>query len=494
MERPAYRERFRPRYHFTPVANWMNDPNGLVHFDGEFHLFYQFNPHGDRWGHMSWGHAVSRDLVRWEHLPVALGEEDGVMVFSGSAVVDWTDSSGFGAGGSPPLVAVYTAYREADGNQAQCLAYSTDRGRSWTRYAGNPVLDIGSTEFRDPRVFWYAPHRRWVMAVAMAAEHRIRFYASDDLKRWTHLSDFGPAGATGGVWECPDLFPLPVDGDPERTRWVLQVDLNPGGPVGGSGSQFFVGDFDGTTFTAESTDTRWVDHGADFYAAMSWSDAPPEDGRRIWMGWMSNWLYAQDVPTAPWRGAQSLPRRVRLREGGAGVVLVQEPVAELRRLRGASRTLPAMPIPEGTHPLGPYGIRGAALEIVAEIDPGTADECGLRVRVGAGEETLIGIEAGGRRVCVDRTRSGAGAFHPEFAARHAAPLPPGDGTVRLHLFVDHSSVELFAAGGEAVITDRIFPAPESDGVESYARGGTARLLSLQAWELGSAWDAEPTDR
>src|SRR3954471_19456766 len=247
---PAYSEPYRPQFHFTPAQNWMNDPNGLVYYAGEYHLFFQYNPFGDTWGHMSWGHAVSKDLVHWQQLPVAIPELGDEMVFSGSAVVDYGNTSGFGSVENPPMVAIYTAARP--GNQSQALAYSTDKGRTWTRYAGNPVLDIGSSEFRDPKVFWYAPERKWVMAVVMAVEHKVRLYSSTDLKAWTLMSDFGPANAVGGAWECPDLFPLALDGDPGKTKWVLVVNLNPGGIAGGSAGQYFVGEFDGTRFTADN--------------------------------------------------------------------------------------------------------------------------------------------------------------------------------------------------------------------------------------------------
>src|SRR6185437_4646141 len=227
-----YRELFRPRYHFTPEVNWMNDPNGMVFYEGEYHLFYQYNPLGNTWGHMSWGHAVSRDLVRWEPLPLALAEEDGVMIFSGSAVVDWQNTTGFGESDKPPLVAIYTGHRP--GRQDQRLAYSNDRGRTWTKFAGNPVLDLKMADFRDPKVFWHEPSARWVMTAALAAEQKVHFYASPDLKQWKYVGEFGPAAATDGLWECPDLFPLTVDGG-GTVKWVLIVNVNPGGPTGGSG-------------------------------------------------------------------------------------------------------------------------------------------------------------------------------------------------------------------------------------------------------------------
>ena len=222
-----YKEQWRPQFHFSPATNWMNDPNGLVFYDGEYHLFYQFNPFGHKWGHMSWGHAVSRDLLHWDHLPVALAEENGVMIFSGSAVVDWNNSSGFGKNGKPPLVAIYTGHYTRKPLQNQQIGYSTDRGRTWTKYAGNPVLDIGEKDFRDPKVSWHEPTKRWVMVVSWPTQRKVRFYASPNLKDWTHLSDFGPAGSTKGIWECPDLFPLPHEG---KTKWVLIVNVGSGVP------------------------------------------------------------------------------------------------------------------------------------------------------------------------------------------------------------------------------------------------------------------------
>ncbi|WP_149831066.1 GH32 C-terminal domain-containing protein [Streptomyces tailanensis] len=252
---PPYTETYRPQFHFTPEKNWMNDPNGLVYYKGEYHLFYQYNPNGNSWGDMSWGHAVSKDLVHWEELPLALSHDDEEMVFSGSAVVDWNNTTGFGTKKNPPMVAIYTSAYKNGGKQAQSLAYSTDRGRTWTKYQGNPVIDIGSNNFRDPKVQWHAPTKSWLMTVSLSAEHKVRFYSSKNLKDWDLLSDFGPAGATGGVWECPDLFPLAVDGDKNNIKWVLVVNINPGGIAGGSAAQYFIGDFDGKKFTADDKGT-----------------------------------------------------------------------------------------------------------------------------------------------------------------------------------------------------------------------------------------------
>ncbi|GJG87520.1 hypothetical protein tb265_27010 [Gemmatimonadetes bacterium T265] len=500
---PTYTERYRPQYHFTPAANWMNDPNGLVYYDGEWHLFYQHNPFGNRHGHISWGHAVSTDLVHWQNLPVAIPHTGAEGVWSGSAVVDWQNTSGFGQGGKPPMVAIYTGFDEAAKRQAQHIAYSTDRGRTWTRYAGNPVLtlDLGLPDFRDPKVFWHAPTGRWVMVVSLPTEHKVRFYGSPNLKQWSLLGDFGPAGATGGVWECPDLFEVPVDGDPRHTRWVLVVNVNPGGIAGGSATQYFVGRFDGNRFAADEPSprtanpgaptVRWADYGKDLYATVSWSDVPRADGRRVWIGWMSNWQYAFEIPTSPWRSAMSVPRTVALTTTRDGLRLVQQPVVELERLRGERRHVGPQTIPVGSTSLAARGVTGKSMEIAATFEvnsaePGRASEFGLKVRTGNGEETVIGIDPKARQLIVDRTRSGQVGFHADFPSREAAPLPVEDGRVRLRVLVDWSSVEVFAGDGRVVVTDQIFPAPESEGVQLYAKGGTARLVSLDAWPLASA--------
>jgi len=496
----SYREPYRPQFHFTPARNWMNDPNGLVFYDGEFHLFYQYNPFGDRWGHMSWGHAVSPDLVHWQHLPLALAEEKGVMVFSGSAVVDWKNSSGFGRGGRPPLVAVYTAHYADRPLQNQHLAYSNDRGRTWTRHAGNPVLDIGQKDFRDPKVFWHAASERWVMAVAWPREKKIRFYASSDLKSWSHLTDFGPAGATGGIWECPDLFPLPVEGAPRETRWVLIVNLNPGGPSGGSGSQYFVGDFDGRQFVLDPGASRrgaaggdaplWLDHGPDFYAAVTWSDVPEHDGRRIALGWMSNWEYAQEVPTSPWRSAMTVPRVLTLRRTPEGLRVFQQPVGELERLRrGAPRRFGGGTLSAAAAWLAGQASLPPLLDVEVTLSGVTAaTPFTLALETGPGERTSISCDPARGRLAVDRTRSGRVGFHRAFVGRHEAPLRLVDGRCRLRLLLDESSLEVFAQDGETAITHLVFPTAGTRALSLSAGGAempTVGGITLQ--ELSSAW-------
>ena len=492
---PSFDERYRPQFHYSPRQNWMNDPNGLVYHDGTYHLFHQYNPEGPTWGHMSWNHATSDDLVHWGHQGVAIPEEGTEMIFSGSAVVDSANTAGFGDGNGPaPLVAIYTSHYTLEGDsidQAQSLAYSLDGGETWTKYEGNPVLEHPDPDFRDPNVFWYAPEEKWVMAVALPTQHTVQFYESTNLTDWSLLSTFGPAGATGGIWECPALFRAPVEGQPDSTQWVLQVDLNPGSVAGGSGGQYFLGAFDGTTFTPREggleTAPHWVDYGPDFYATIPWNNVPQEDGRALWLAWMNNWAYAESIPTSPWRSAQTIPRSVQVRTIDGTPRLTQRPVRELRRLRTDSVSLDARPVAPGTTALGPDGVSGRTLEIVAEFAPDDAETVGLSVREGESERTVVGYDAATDSVFVDRRRAGASDFHDAFAARDSAPLAPRNGRVKLHVFVDRSSVEVFANDGARVLTHRIFPDPASDGVSLVADGGSARLVRLDAWSLGSIW-------
>jgi fructan beta-fructosidase len=844
----TYQEPYRPQFHYTPAKNWINDPNGLVDYKGEHHMFQQYNPFGLVAGNQSWGHAVSTDWVHWQELPVAIPATDTILIFSGSAVVDARNSSGFGTPVNPPLVAIYCAnYIAAStdpkdgsvipaGTQAENIAFSTDRGRTWTQYAFNPVINplkdptiSDPNNFRDPKVFWYEPSQQWIMVVALSSQHMVRFYSSTDLKNWTKLSDFGPANAVGGVWECPDLFELPVHGSlfengwkkPENNKWVLVVNVNPGSVAGGSGAQYFIGNFDGQQFTADdiidpstpppgtvfqnfegsttfaglgwtatgdfvgkgpvtgslpgqspvtgflgkqfvdtffngdasegtitsptftvnskyinllvgggnwphiansssapepagvllfpgadleptnpgvttyeqlgwtatgglvnqpvatgaiggqqpvagfegkglidtfvngsdqaqgtltspvftitqayinfligggnnpypgsnptavlllvngqvvdsatgqdeellnwvswnvtqyigqkaqieiidqssggwghinadeflaaaspahpvSNETtvnlvvggntvrsatglnsenlswtawnvadfigqqaqieivdsvnagfghllvddiyfsnvpkeqaNWIDWGRDFYAVTSWNNLP--DNQRRWLAWMNNWEYGGSIPTSPWRSAMSIPREVKLETIDENVQLVQKPIPELRELRGGYNCEQGRLITAGTSALS---TRGKALEIIAEFQVGTASQFGLKVRTGSGEETLVGYDAPGGDVFVDRTNSGQVSFSNLFPSRETAPLQAKDGRVKLHIFVDWSSVEVFGDEGQAVITDQIFPMPSSDGLALFANGGTARLISLQIWPLRSIW-------
>lgn len=486
-----YGELYRPQVHFSPARNWMNDPNGLVHHNGKYHLFFQYNPEGATWGNMSWGHAVSTDLTHWQERDVAIPEDTTEMIFSGSAVFDSDNTSGLGTAANPPLVAIYTSHLQDGSRQRQSLAFSTDGGEKWTKYEGNPVLDIGAKDFRDPKVFWHSATNRWVMAVALSLDYKIQFYSSPDLKSWTHLSDFGPSGATGGIWECPDLFELPVDGDADRSRWVLIVNLNPGGPAGGSAGQYFLGGFDGTTFTADTggPDIRWLDYGADCYAGVTYNNAP--GGRRVFVAWMNNWLYGERIPTDPWRSAMSFHRELTLRsasveEGGA--VLAQQPVSELEGLRGS--TLARLAGKDIAADSTPALVRDTGLSYEVEAELSAADgtrRFGLEVRTGNGHRTRIGYDAGSGELYVDRTASGAINFDEKFPGVHRAPLAlPDDGKLALHILVDASSVEVFAQGGRVCLTDQIFPGAEDTGLQAFADGGPARIERLVARNLKPA--------
>ena len=817
----AYTEQYRPQFHFSPAQNWMNDPNGLLYYRGEYHLFFQYNPSGNTWGNMSWGHAVSTDLVHWTQLPVAIRNDSDGMIFSGSAVVDYKNTTGFGAPGNPAMVAVYTLARP-DGTQQQALAYSLDDGRTFTKYgvvlATPDPQDPNSTpslNFRDPKVFWYAAGNEWLMSAVWSDQHKVAFYSSPDLKHWTFLSTFGPAGATGGVWECPDLFPLPDPTHPGQQKWVLVVNLNPGGIAGGSGAQYFIGNFDGTTFTSDdkpytappgadlgsfddgsfdgwtttgtafgsapatgtlpgqlsvsgwagagyvtsfhggdatrgtlrspdfvidqpylnflvgggnhayvpgstpggnvagatfanfegptwgdgwsatgdftnagpvagtlpgqqqvtgydgaqlvntftngdapqgtitsptftigshyidllvgggdhpwgaanptavnlvvngqvvqsatgsdsealnwvswdvsryqgqqatiqivdqnsggwghiladsisfsaapaspvATDTsvrlvvngqvvrsttgansetldwahfdvadlrgqtahlevvdnntgtgdgawghiladqfeqsdmpalsalqraHWIDYGADDYAAVTYNDAP--GGKRIMIGWMNNWNYGQSIPTSPWRSAMTVPRELSLAAIDGVLQLVQNPVQQLNELTTAPVLhLENQPIPQGTTLL-PAG--GEAVKIDATLVGGAADQYGIKVRTGDGQETVIGYNRTTGDLYVDRSASGNVTFDPSFTGLQQAPLSAAEGVVHLTVLVDWSSVEVFAQGGQVLLTDQIFPDPSSTGIAPFATGGTAELQSITVQSMGSAW-------
>jgi fructan beta-fructosidase len=489
-QEPSYDQPWRPQYHFTPPRNFMNDANGTVFYKGEYHLFYQYNPEGNVWGHMSWGHAVSIDMVHWQNLPVALHEDPGhYMVYSGSAVVDWDNTSGLCRNPDPKdrscLIAIYTgAYKD---RQKQHIAFSNDRGRTWTNYSGNPVADLDAPDFRDPNVFWYAPQKKWVMVAVLADERTLVVLDSPDLKHWTRRSAFGPAGDTAGQWECPDLLELPVDGTNEK-KWVLIINRNPGAPAGGTGVRYVVGKFDGAKFTSEVPDAPvlWADWGKDFYATNTWKNIPAGDDRRVWIGWFSNWQYANTEPTVLWRGAQSIPRTLMLRRYVDGLRLVQRPVHELESLRQKTLRMVNAGIAEANQKFVDAGAKGEAYEFEAELQPGQTEDIGFRLRKGKEVETLVGFDAIHNEVYVDRTRSGEVSFSKDFPGRYSARVEKSS-SIKLHVFVDRSSVEVFVNDGERVFSDRIYPPPGSDGIEVYAKGDGARVVSLTMWQLSSVW-------
>lgn len=488
-------EPLRPQFHFSPELNWMNDPNGLVFHNGEYHLFYQYNPAGNEWGHMSWGHAVSKDMMRWEHLPIAIPEKDGVMAFSGSCVVDHRNSSRFGTGNTPPMVAIFTGHKP--GKQVQNLAYSNDDGRTWALYEGNPVLDLGLADFRDPKVFWHEGTKQWIMVVSLATERVIAFFGSDNLKNWKELSRFGPAGVRSkSNWECPDLFELPVENESGKELWVLEADMGDGSIAGGSGGEYFVGHFDGVRFTTIQH-SQWVDYGRDFYAPISFENFPNTDNRRVWLGWFNNWQTCL-IPTQPWRGSMSVPRELSLRklsfnsEEPATYVLVQKPIREFSKLYGESTPL-------DTRQLGwppkkitqPGEIPEMQFELTAEFKPGRARSLGLRIHTGEDEYTEIGYDSQFLGAYVDRTKSGNVSFHPAFSGRHNAPARLIDGKVSVRVLVDRSSVEVFVNDGEAVISDQIFPTNQKPWIEAFVGDKSAEISQARVIEIKSAWHSTP---
>ncbi len=408
-----FTEEFRPQHHFTPAANWINDPNGLLYYKGKYHLFYQHNPSGILWGNMSWGHSVSTDLHQWEHLPVAIDCTDTTGIFSGSAVVDFTNSSGFGTVDNPPLVAIYTVHQNDESNQSQHIAYSVDDGLTWSKYADNPVLDLGMKDFRDPKVSWSESTQSWLMTIAKPHDYKIAFFTSKDLKKWQHLSDFGPLGATGGIWECPDLFSLQTPTGEEK--WVLLVSLNPGGIAGGSGTQYFIGDWDGETFSTEQKETKWIDHGRDNYAGVTFHNAP--DNRKIFLAWMSNWDYAAKLPSPIWRGSMTSPRELTLIQHDGQLQLSALPIKEIKDVVDKSFTIDA---------------NEDCTITISEKD------CSLAIH----------FDAITKKITVDRSK----AWFPEVldAPQSTSPITLEKFTLRL--VIDNGSLELFVPEAALALT------------------------------------------
>jgi len=443
-------EQYRPLLHFTPVRGWMNDPNGLVLNQGVYHLFYQHYPDGNKWGPMHWGHATSSDMLHWQHRPIALYPDSLGYIFSGSAVVDKNNTSGFGSKEKPALVAIYT-YHDAKAAEAgkinyqtQGIAYSLDNGKSWTKYAKNPVLmNPGIIDFRDPKVSWYAAGKKWVMALAV--KDHIEFYSSANLKNWQKESAFGETiGAHGGVWECPDLFPLTIAG---KQQWVLIVNINPGGPNGGSATQYFVGSFDGKTFTPHDTETRWLDDGPDNYAGVTFDNTSK---RRLFIGWMSNWLYGQDVPTTRWRSATTLPRELNLLSVEGKPLVASMPAREIRVLEKTSKT------GDGFRSFNQWLQANRDSLFRLDFTIPTRD-FSMVISNDKGQQLTWGYEAGSNQLFIDRSASGNTGFNADFGKKVFASRKSKKDVVRLTCIVDRSSIELYADDGLTVMTAIFFP-------------------------------------
>ncbi len=475
-----YKEQYRPQYHYTPAVNWCNDPNGLVYNNGVYHMFHQYNPSGNVWGHMSWAHAVSKDLVHWKQLPLALAEEKDTMIFSGTCIVDKNNTSGFATKkGQSSMVAIYTGHIE-NVNQSQHLAYSLDNGLTWTKYNRNPILDLHKKDFRDPKVFWYAPKNYWVMAVVLPVEHMVQFYSSKNLVDWKHLSDFGPAGDTNAVWECPDLVQAPVAGNPTQKKWVLQTSMN-------AAMQYFVGEFDGEKFINENDGAAVLrpDYGPEYYAAISWNQLPAAQLPAA-IGWINNWNYANDIPTTPWKGAMSLPRTMRVKKTGNNWILVQEPVAAIKQLRQPLLLQLSNKIIDGVEPTG---VKSVQCEIALAIEPGSTGKSGIRVATGNSHYFEIGYDAEKQELYIDRSKTAQQSFNKNFEklSRYAVPLPLNKKPLKLSIYLDNSIAEVFANDGEAVFTTQFFNAADETGMALFSEGGKSKLLGLQIWPIKGIW-------
>ena len=474
----ANREKFRPIYHHTPAYGWMNDANGLVYKDGEYHLYFQYNPYGSKWGNMHWGHSVSKDLVHWTHEQPAIARDTMGHIFSGSCVVDHNNTASFG---KDAIIAFYTSHKGLPGNhqrQQQCIAYSLDNGRTYTKYEGNPVLTPfdGLENFRDPKVFWYAPQNKWVMIVS--ADKNMRFYESKDLKKWSYMSEWGAGyDPQPNQFECPDFFEMAVDGNAQHKKWVMIVNINPGFVYGGSGTMYFVGQFDGHKFTCDTApnDVKWLDWGKDHYATVTYSNTP---GRIMATPWRSNWQYANLTPTQQFRSQNALPRELKLYTADNGELLVSAaPVKETEALRNKATDLGSF---EGEKQ-AKIDNEGA-FELDFDLQAGTADKCGVEIANAKGEKVSIYYDAKAQRFVMDRAESGITEFgnkvephqldnaqslkrykevtvnyHNAFALGTWAPVPVKTDAHHVQIFVDKSSVELFVDGGRIAMTNLVFP-------------------------------------
>lgn len=486
-KKATYKETHRPQYHFSPANNWAGDPTGLVYYDGEYHLFYQHNIDGSNWSNQHWGHAISKDLMKWEELPVAIFPDSIGTILSGSVVMDWKNSSKFGTPENPPMVAMFTyenaAAKKSGANnfQTQGVAYSLDKGRTWQKHEHNPVIiNPGIKDFRNPKIFWHKETFKWVMVIS-AGDH-IKIFASPNLTYWVHMTDFGKeVGAHKGVWESPDLIPVQVEGIKDSTAWVLLQSINDGAPNGGSGTQYFIGNFQGKYFFSDQTEPLWMDYGRDNYGGNTFADVPDEDGRKLLMGWMNNWDYASNTPTEPWRGSMTIPRELSLRPIDGQLRLISQPAKEIQILRGTAQTIEAQKITSNLD----LGTQHKS-EIILEFDLSNskAKKIGIELSNDKKEMLNIGFDASKNQFFVDRQKAGPNNFSPEFATQiDSAPRFSKDKKMKLHLFIDAASVELFADDGASVISETFFVSQPFTKTSLYANGGHAELSSGVVYPL-----------
>ena len=473
------REKYRPAYHHTPLYGWMNDPNGMVYHDGVWHLCYQWNPFGSKWQNMTWGHSTSRDLIHWEPQEPTLLPDGLGTIFSGSSAIDEANSAGFGKN------SIVTLFTSAANSQVQSLAYSNDGGYTYTTYPGNPVLTLES-EARDPNMFWNEETKQWTLILAHALDHEMLIFTSPDLKSWTLQSSFGKGlGAQDGVWECPDLFELPVTGTQEK-KWVLICNINPGGPFGGSATQYFTGSFDGKTFKVDTdasgnVPTKWLDYGKDHYATVSWSDTP---GRRTVIGWMSNWQYAAEVPTLQFRSANTLPREMGVFKVDDQYYVSSKPSPELDALRGKiTHNAKRIQVGKRAHTVSLPQENDGICEILMNVDAKRSKQLKMTLANKAQEKVTIIYDVEQETISFDRTQSGIVDFSQDFPAVTVTPTYENDGSVNLRLFIDRSSIELFEQEGRFVMTNLVFPTSPYTTLSFQAEEGSAKVNNLQIYSI-----------
>ena len=473
------REKYRPAYHHTPLYGWMNDPNGMVYHDGVWHLCYQWNPFGSKWQNMTWGHSTSRDLIHWEPQEPTLLPDGLGTIFSGSSAIDEANSAGFGKN------SIVTLFTSAANSQVQSLAYSNDGGYTYTTYPGNPVLTLES-EARDPNMFWNEETKQWTLILAHALDHEMLIFTSPDLKSWTLQSSFGKGlGAQDGVWECPDLFELPVTGTQEK-KWVLICNINPGGPFGGSATQYFTGSFDGQTFKVDTdasgnVPTKWLDYGKDHYATVSWSDTP---GRRTVIGWMSNWQYAAEVPTLQFRSANTLPREMGVFKVHDQYYVSSKPSPELDALRGKiTHNAKRIQVGKRAHTVSLPQENDGICEILMNVDAKRSKQLKMTLANKAQEKVTIIYDVEKETISFDRTQSGIVDFSQDFPAVTVTPTYENDGSVNLRLFIDRSSMELFEQEGRFVMTNLVFPTSPYTTLSFQAEEGSAKVNNLQIYSI-----------
>ena len=486
----AEEQLYRPNFHFTPKANWMNDPNGMFYLNGTYHLYYQYYPDGNVWGPMHWGHSTSTNMIAWEEQPIAIYPDDLGLIFSGSAVVDVNNTSGFGKDGIVPIVAMYT-YHNMKGEQAgdldfqtQAIAYSLDEGMTWVKYDKNPVIpNSGIKDFRDPKVIWDVDHSKWIMT--LAAGDKVLFYSSLNLREWILESSFGAAfGQHDGMWECPDLFPIKVSGQDE-TKWVLLVSINPAAPNGGSGTQYFVGDFDGQKFTLD-TDFKqqlqqdsavWLDYGRDNYAGVTWSNIPKKDGRKLFIGWMSNWEYARDVPTETWRSAMTIPRELKLKKNEKEFVLSSAPVTELSKYVSKTIVKETLTVNNQKTIITKSEIDLSRVRIQLEMNHLKSDKYDFTFQNSFGDRLSFGIDNIKKQYYLNRQNSGKVTFSDKFANTISkAPIKNPSNMLKIEVLVDKTSIEVFYNDGETIMTEIFFP---NESFEAFSINTTDAALILE---------------